>query len=221
MDFRLYLITDRRLVADLPGAIDRALAGIPRGTAAVLLREKDLGARALHELALACRAVCDRRGAKLFLSDRADVAIAAGAAGVHLTGGSIDPADVRTLSPRLLVGASCHTEAEIAARSDADFALYSPIFPSPGKGPAIGLDALRSAAACGLPLFALGGVDAANAAACIEAGAHGIAGIRGWLAAPDPAAATEQLLQTVLSATSAAFPQGGSPPPMTRPRTLC
>lgn len=217
MDFRLYLITDRRLVADLPRAIDRALSGVPRGGAAVQLREKDLGARALLELAHRAAEVCERHGAPLLVNDRIDVAIASGADGVHLAGGSVGATDVRALMPGAIVGASCHTEADLAARAGADFALFSPVFPSPGKGPAVGLDALREAARAGVPVFALGGVDASNAAACAAAGAHGVAAIRSWLAADDPAAACEALYAEVLRG----FSQGSSTTAMTRPRTLC
>jgi len=216
--FRLYLVTDRTLVADLPRAIDRALSGVPRGGAAVQLREKDLGARALLDLARAVAAPCRRHGAPLIVNDRLDVAVAAGADGVHLAGGSVDVADARRLLPRGLVGASWH---EGALRAGVDFAVFSPVFPSPGKGPAVGLDALARACTAGVPLLALGGVDTANASACAAAGAHGVAAIRAWLGADDPAEACAALHAAVLRGSAERFSQGGIEPPMTRPRSVC
>lgn len=191
---RLYLITDRRQVADLPAAVGRALAAIPPGGAAIQLREKDLPARELLELARTLAPIAARYRAPLLVNDRLDVARLVDGAGVHLTSGSVDVADARALlGPGRPVGASCHSREELSNRRGADLATFSPIFPSPGKGPAIGLAALREAAAsASMPLYALGGVDADNAARTIEAGAHGIAAIRGWLAG-DPADATRRL----------------------------
>jgi thiamine-phosphate pyrophosphorylase len=106
VSFRLYLITDRTLVPDLPAAVDRALAAIPPGAAAVQLREKELSARALFELAVALRPICRARNAPLLVNDRLDVALAADLDGVHLGGGSVDVADARTLLGDRLIGAS-------------------------------------------------------------------------------------------------------------------
>lgn len=196
VDFRLYLVTDRTLVPDLPAAVARALAGVPPGAAAVQLREKDLSARALYELALALRPLCRARNAPLLVNDRLDVALAADLDGVHLGGGSIDVADARTLLGSRLIGASCHSEAELAARAGADFATFGPVHPTPSKaryGAPVGLEALAAAAARGVPLFALGGVGIAEAPEALRAGARGVAAIRAWLAAPDPAEATAAL----------------------------
>jgi len=190
--FRLFLITDRRLAGDLPGAVAKALAVVPRGAAAVQLREKDLPTSKLLELARALVAVCRPRGAPLLINDRPDVALASAADGVHLTGGSVSVEEARSLLGQRLIGASCHTPAELEARAGADFATFSPIFPSPGKGDPLGLGALASAARSPVPLFALGGVDASNAGDVIEAGAQGVAAIRSWLL-PDPASATALL----------------------------
>jgi len=200
MTFRLYLITDRALVADLPAAVDRALSGIPRGAAAVQLREKDLGASDLLALAREVGAICRRRGAALLINDRIDVALAAGADGAHLAGASVSVADARSLLGDRLVGASCHDRAELDRAAGADFATFGPVFPSRGKPNAVGLDAL-GAHAGGLPLFALGGIDRTNAAAAIAAGASGIAAIRSWLEG-DPAEATARLFDAI-SARSA------------------
>jgi thiamine-phosphate pyrophosphorylase len=196
VSFRLYLITDRTLVPDLPAAVGRALAGIPPGAAAVQLREKDLSARALFELAAALRPICRARNAPLLVNDRLDVALAADLDGVHLGGGSVDVSDARRLLGERLVGVSCHGEAELAARAGADFATFGPAYLTPSKaryGAPVGLAPLAAAATRGVPLYALGGVGIAEAPEAIRAGATGIAAIRAWLAAPDPAVATAGL----------------------------
>src|SRR5205085_4034186 len=120
------------------------------------------------ELARLCRALlpaCRERGSKLLVNDRADVALATGADGVHLPAGGLPAAEARKLlGPRALIGASCHSLAEVRAASagGADFAVFGPVWATPGKGPPLGLQALAEAARADLPLFALGGVDAGN-----------------------------------------------------------
>jgi len=109
---------------------------------------------------------------KILVNSRADVALATGADGVHL------PADApQETLPGLIVARSCHTLQEVK-NARADLITFGPIFESPGKGPALGLDALRTACQFGKPVFALGGVNWENAGSCIQAGATGIAGIR-------------------------------------------
>ncbi|BDG07103.1 thiamine phosphate synthase [Anaeromyxobacter paludicola] len=197
----VHLITDRRLVPDLPARARQALSGLPPGTAAVHLREKDLGGAALLRLARALRDACHEAGQLLLVNDRLDVALAAGADGLHLPASGLPPAEARrALGPGPLLGVSCHSEADVARalRGGADFATFGPAFATPSKlryGPPVGLEALRRAAALGLPLVALGGIDAANAGAARAAGAGGVAAIRAWLAAPDPAAAVAALLE--------------------------
>jgi thiamine-phosphate pyrophosphorylase len=196
----VHLITDRRLARDLVARTDAALVGLPPRRAAVHLREKDLAGRELLALALALGAVCRRRGQLLLVNDRLDVALAAGADGVHLPSAGVPPGDARRLvGAGRLVGVSCHSAADVArARAaGADFAFLSPIHDTPSKrefGPPIGVEALREAAALGLPLVALGGITAANAPEAFAAGARGVAAIRAWLMAPDPAAALRGLL---------------------------
>ncbi|HLV61064.1 MAG TPA: thiamine phosphate synthase [Fredinandcohnia sp.] len=198
LGFRLYLVTDRRLVDDLPRAVERALSALPRGAAAVQLREKDLSARALYELGLRLREVTARYGAPLLVNDRADVARAIGADGLHLPGSGFEVADARAvLGEGALVGASGHGIDELARRTGADFATFSPVFPSPGKGPAVGTGALSEAArAAGMPLFALGGVDAERVPEVLRAGAWGVAAIRAWLQG-DPALSTARLWEGI------------------------
>ncbi len=203
LPFRAYLITDRRLApaGDLPALVGRALAGVPPGAAAVQLREKDLGAAELLRLARALREVTRRAGARLLINDRVDVALAAGADGVHLAGHSLPAAEARRLlGPHRLLGASAHdvAQARAAREGGCDFATFSPLYYTPSKaayGAPQGLSALREATRelAPFPLVALGGVTLERAPECREAGAAAAAVIRAVLAAPDPGEATHRL----------------------------
>jgi thiamine-phosphate pyrophosphorylase len=170
-----YYITDRHQV---PSLLDTVARVIRDGVDWIQIREKDLPAR--EQLALT-RAVLALGGAKILVNSRLDVALAAGAHGVHLPAHSIAPFDLRRIAPvGFLIGVSCHTVAEVvqAEARQASFAVFSPIFDSPGKGMPVGLTKLAEAAgAVKMPVLALGGVSRANAAACIAAGAAGVAGI--------------------------------------------
>ncbi len=195
----VHLITDRALEPDPARRAAAALAGIPPGRVAVHLREKDLGGAALLALARALGDACHARGQLLLVNDRLDVAIAAGADGVHLPSAGVPPADARRLlGAAALVGVSCHSEADVRRARDggATYATFSPIFDTPSKrpyGPPLGVDALRAAAGLGLPLVALGGVTAARTPELLGAGARGVAAIRAWLEGPDPAGAVRAL----------------------------
>jgi thiamine-phosphate pyrophosphorylase len=194
---RLVLVTDRHATGgrDLVAVVTAALeAGLP----AVQVREKDLPGRPLLALAEALRTATARTGALLFVNDRIDVAIAAGADGVHLGGGSVAVAVARRLLPAgALVGVSTHAPAE-PATTGADFAFFGPVFATPSKepfGPPQGTARLAEAvAAAPVPVLAIGGVGAAEVPAVCAAGAAGVAVIRAILAAADPAAATRRLL---------------------------
>jgi thiamine-phosphate pyrophosphorylase len=196
----VHLVTDRRLVPDLAARAAAALASVPPGTVAIHLREKDLGGRELLSLARALLAACRARGQLLLVNDRIDVALAAGADGVHLPAAGVPPAEAwRILPAAALVGVSCHSAADVARARDggASFAFLSPIYDTPSKrayGPPAGVEALRGAAALGLPLVALGGVGPERVPELLAAGAHGVAAIRAWLEGPDPAAAVRALL---------------------------
>jgi len=160
----------------------------------VQLRDKDLPGGPLFALAERLRAASAQTRALLFVNDRLDVALAVGADGVHLGGGSM-PADVarRLVGADALIGVSTHAPGE--APADADLAFFGPVYVTPSKGGAQGearlAEAVRAAA---IPVLAIGGVTAARVPAVRAAGAAGAAVIRAILAAPDPAAATRALL---------------------------
>ena len=184
--------------------LEAVLAALPRGGVGVQLRAPEIAAGPLLELARALRAICSRFGAPLLINDRLDVALAAGADGVHLPARSVAPSDARALfgaaGRDALVGRSCHTPHQVAeaARAGADYALFSPVWEVPGKGPAQGLAALAAAVrAAPIPVFALGGVTAENAGAAIAAGARGVACIRFVFDAHDPVASAVALWQAV------------------------
>ncbi|HKV55086.1 MAG TPA: thiamine phosphate synthase, partial [Candidatus Binataceae bacterium] len=220
--FRLYLITDRKLAAGRGGlvaVVEAALAGAARvaapGAVAVQLREKDLNARELFDLALALRPVCTRFGAPLLVNDRIDVALAAAVDGVHLPADSLAIADARTLMGSRLIGISTHRFEEVSATAaaQADFAVFGPIYDplsKPAYGPAAGLGALAEAvrAAGSMPLYALGGIDAVRCAeiARLEKSARpaGIAVIGAVLGAADPSSATSVLLTAAVNALASA-----------------
>lgn len=194
---RLVLITDRKRARHpLPDAVARALSVLPAGAAMVLLREKDLPGRELADITRTLLPITRRHDAPLIVSGRSDVAVATGANGVHLGGDAPDVASVRELvRERLLVGVSLHGDA--TAPPEADYALLSPIFPTVSKPGAttMGLDGLSAGCRRSerTPIFALGGVDATNAGACIEAGAHGVAVLGAVLAAQEPELAAHEL----------------------------
>lgn len=175
---KTYYITDRKSAGGFRNLLAIIIDQLHLGVDLIQIREKDLQARALFEFTLAVLEVRGRelkhkrQPTKILVNSRSDVALAAGADGVHLP--ATAPGQVL---PGLLVGRSCHTLEEVEAAS-ADFITFGPVFESPGKGPALGLTVLRRAAATGKQIYALGGVNWDNAADCERSGAVGIAGIR-------------------------------------------
>lgn len=214
--FRLYLITDRRVVkgGDLVSACEAALTAAqkaaPPGAVALQLRDKDLSARALYELALRLRPICTRAGAPLILNERVDIAIAADADGVHLPSDSIGVTMARKLlGPKKLIGVSCHSPADVAAaaREDADFTVFGPVFDplsKPATGAAWGPDGLKAACAAGpaIAVFALGGITPDRARELFIDGGPGprpagVASIGAIFAADSPALATAAMLSAL------------------------
>ena len=156
------------------------------GVDGIQLRRKELPDRVLLALAERARSLLPPATAVL-VNGRLDVALAAGASGVHLPAAGLPTAEVRRLADSLgaevLVGRSTHRPEEVARARDegADYAVFGPVYPTPGKerfGEPPGLAGLERACAAGLPVLALGGVDPGRFAEVAAAGAAGAAGIR-------------------------------------------
>jgi len=160
-------------------------AAVAAGVPLIQLREKKLTTRVLFELTERAVRLTHKTATRILVNDRADVARAAGADGVHLTTRSIDVATIRkTFGKEFLIGASTHSLAEACAAraAGADFIVLGPIFPTTSKekyGSALGLNSLRDVARelTHFPVLALGGIGVKNARDCLRAGASGIAGI--------------------------------------------
>ena len=197
----LLAITDRRqATAPLEQVIEAALRG---GCRWVSLREKDLAPAERVELLRRIVTIGRRFGATVLVHGDIEAARVSGADGVHLPGGGAPKEARRRLGDRALIGVSAHARADIAraAAEGADYVTLSPIFASASKpdyGPALGLDKLREAAVDSpIPIVALGGVTEATAAACLDAGAAGIAVMGAVMRATEPAAATARLVAAI------------------------
>ena len=160
------------------------LNAIRAGLDFIQIREKDLPARALIEISGQAVASASGTKSRIVVNDRLDIALAVGAAGVHLGTQSPPARTVRKHVPQgFLVGVSCHSleEAMDAEAAGADYALLGPMFETPSKlpyGPPLGLAKLAEVTArVKLPVLALGGITISRVKACMEAGASGIAGI--------------------------------------------
>lgn len=179
------------IVHAIVGDLETARKAVEAGATVVQLRLK-APTEAIVERGRGFR----RLGVTFIVNDDVDAALALGADGVHL--GQGDPGADRAWEAGLLLGRSASTVAEAVA-TDADYLGVGPVWETPSKSdaePAIGLASLAAiAAAVDVPVVAIGGIDAANAAACIEAGAAGVAVIR---AAADPALrrAVDEALRT-------------------------
>jgi thiamine-phosphate pyrophosphorylase len=200
----LYYITDRAAFRGDEQTrrlrlLDKIAEAASEGVDYIQLREKDLAARNLESLARDAILIIHKLRAEngelrtaLLINSRTDVALATGAAGVHLPADDVSPAEVRaawkcgtsaSTPPRdPLIAVSCHSAQEVtqASSNQATFAVFAPVFEKkdvPGIS-AAGLEALRRACHARIPVLALGGVTLENAKSCIEAGAAGIAAIR-------------------------------------------
>lgn len=190
-------VTDRKaLPVTDPGTGVRKIisAAIQAGADWVQIREKDLPARELLALVRAAVAMAGTGprsvAARVMVNDRLDVALAAGAAGVHLGGESLGLGDVvrwcrsGNAPAQFMAGISCHSleQAREAERAGANYIFFGPIFDTPSKrafGPPQGVALLEEVCrVIRLPVVAIGGVNEQNAAACLRAGAAGVAAIR-------------------------------------------
>ena len=202
-DYSVYVVTDRALAGGRPLA-DIVAAALDGGAGIVQVREKILDSRAFFEHVLAVIRVARPLGRPVIVNDRVDVALAAGADGVHVGQGDLPCEAVRRMAgPERIVGVSVGSVAEAVAaeRAGADYLGVSPVFATPTKTdapPATGLDGLRRIRqAVRLPLVAIGGIHAGNAAEVIRAGADGVAVVSAVMAAGDPRAAAAGLVRAV------------------------
>ncbi len=198
-DLLLYLCTDRILALGRPiaDAVEEAVAG---GVTMVQLREKDAPTRQFYELALAVRKVTMRRRIPLVINDRADIALAVGAQGLHIGQSDLPlQATRKLLGGGVFIGVSAGTveEAVAARRGGADYIGAGAVYPTGSKadaGDAIGLDGLRAiCAAVDIPVVGIGGVNAGNAGEVLQTGAAGVAVISAILSRPDIGAAARAL----------------------------
>ena len=162
--------------------IETARSAIRLGVNMIQVREKQLGGRMLFDLSRRLVESIAGTGALILVNDRADVAAAAGADGVHLPEAALPADAVRSVFPDLLIGVSTHSlaSARSAVAAGADYILFGPIFETPGKGQPTGLDMLSDI--CRelgtFPVLALGGIDDTNCSGVVAAGASGIGAIR-------------------------------------------
>ncbi|HET7322629.1 MAG TPA: thiamine phosphate synthase [Longimicrobiaceae bacterium] len=193
LPFRLLAITPP--ASPLPAAAVHTAARAGGRDLALLLRRPGLPRDELRHEALALLPLCRATGTHFLLHGDPALAREAAADGVHLPDRGADLALAReTLGPDALLGVSRHDAAGLTVSEEADYAALSPVFPSPGKGAPLGLDAFAEACAdAPLPVVALGGVNAENASDCLAAGASAIAAI-GAVWTGDPAGNVRRLL---------------------------
>jgi thiamine-phosphate pyrophosphorylase len=189
------LITDGTAAANESRWLEHKAAWLAAGVDLIQIRERDLSARRLAELTRKVLRLPNPQGTKILINDRADVALACGADGVHLRDGSILPEVFAR--PEFLVSVAFHYLAELEKSQGADFILLAPIFKPLSKDdsrPALGCRAITEMVdRTTTPVLALGGITAGNAHLCVEAGAAGIAGISYFNGLPSDAAPSSLL----------------------------
>lgn len=195
---RLIAITDDSL--DLRGElVARAAAAVRGGATCIQLRLKNATPREVVDVA---RALVQGVSVPVIVNDRADIALAAGAAGVHVGEGDLPVVAIRRFAPpAFVIGASLGSERELENARDADYVGIGPMFSSGSKldaGDAIGIDGFRKLSSlCDLPAVAIGGITAERLPQIMEAGAAGVAAINAIFRAGDPEAATSRLAAAI------------------------
>ena len=180
----IYPVTSGKTTSQTtPDILRLVRAAVEAGVSLFQIREKSLPTRVLYELTTRAAEITRGSKTRLLVNDRADIARAAGADGVHLTAHSL-PADVvrSTFGPEFLIGVSTHSleEAREARDGGADFIVFGPVFEKGGFSTPQGMDKLRQVTSelGDFPVLAIGGISLDNAGACFDAGASGIAAIR-------------------------------------------
>jgi len=203
VDWTLYFVADVAAAGgrDLVAVVEAAVEG---GVTAVQLRAKDLGTRDILVLARRLVERLEKRRIPLLVNDRVDVALAGGAAGVHLGQDDLPPADARRLlGPDRIIGLSANTlrEAQTAEAAGVDYIGLGPVYATATKVtglPILGAEGLGwIRAKVRLPIVAIGGINETNARPLVEAGASGVAVVSAIMDAPDPAAAARRLRQAL------------------------
>jgi thiamine-phosphate diphosphorylase len=195
---RLVAITDD-LRDGSSGLVARAMAAVRGGSSMVQLRLKDASARELVEVA---RLLVAELAVPVIVNDRMDVALAAGAAGVHLGADDLPVGAARAAAPEgFIIGSSAGNDTELARVAGADYVGIGPVFGSASKldaGPAIGVDEFsRLAKRASMPAVAVGGITAENASGLFAGGAAGVAVIRAIFADSDPEDAARRLAAAI------------------------
>lgn len=193
-DLRLIAIT-RNLLDDPGRIIADCSAAVRGGATMVQIRFKNASVAAQVEIA---RMLVASVKVPVILNDRADIALAAGAAGVHLGAADLPAAVVRHIvPPGFIIGASVGCTSEAGNAVGADYVGIGPVYASASKddaGPAIGVEEFqRLSSLCGLPAVAIGGITVENAPEIMRRGASGIAVIQALLGASDPEQAARSL----------------------------
>ena len=193
---RLHAITDERIArrVDLDDILE-ALAGVEMAAHA---RGHALSGREQYDLSVR---ISRRPPVRLFVNDRLDIALAAGAEGVQLSHSGLLPMDARRLDPDWWIGCSVHSPDEARSAKDwgADYLLVGPVYHTtthPTASP-LGLEALGAIVQLGLPVIAIGGVTPERARELAGAGAYGVAAIRAIWDAADPRGSARSLLEAV------------------------
>jgi thiamine-phosphate pyrophosphorylase len=209
-ELHLCVITDAKLVPGR-GHLDIATAALAGGADMIQLRDKTGDLRALLPQARAIQALCRSHGAVFIVNDRLDLALAAGADGVHVGQEDLPAAAARPLlPPGRILGVSTHSseQAEAARACGADYIGFGPMFPTGTKDTGYtprGLEALREIRArVDLPILAIGGITLETVADVIEAGATAPAVISAIVAAPDIPAAAAAFRNRVVAAKALA-----------------
>jgi thiamine-phosphate diphosphorylase len=190
-----YAVLDRddaQLARDLVG---------PGGARVLQIRIKPGDARTLLAVARMARPICDAAGALLIVNDRIDVALAARADGVHLGQTDLAFADARRIAPALIIGISTHTVAQVEAAAGADYLGFGPVFATRTKHapePVQGIAGLRAAvaAARGVPIVAIGGIEPRAVSDIYAAGATAICAIRSVNESDEPILAARSFAAT-------------------------
>ncbi len=199
-DYTLYLVTDRGLMSTgtLEEAVEQALAG---GCTMVQLREKELPAREFYQSALRVREITKRHGVPLIVNDRVDVAMAAGADGVHVGQGDLPAREARRLiGPGKLLGVSVANEAEaLRAVSDgADYLGVGAMYPTDTKTDTREVtmeELVHIRRAVSVPIVVIGGINERTAPDFAGTGIDGLAVVSAVIAQPDIAAASRRLAE--------------------------